>query len=168
VVTQIDGATVGIKEAKEYVKARITNKGYSGPGAGEEVMVKALDYTSRGDNDPVEILYAGAKKISVPKKFVEPLEIFENLYETGVYNSETDIQSNPKTSENKPDKTNGVLAAISDKVTEILYGMDDLRTFIKDNSELSHEAVDKAIDDFKSYLTSLDSESEVSASGSVN
>jgi hypothetical protein len=133
-------------------------------------MMKALDFTSRGDNDDVEILYGGGKKTYIKKKFLKPLEVFENknLSETGVYNSETDIHANAKTSENKPDKTNGVLAAIADKVTEILYGMDDLRTFIKDNSEISHDAVDKAIADFKSYLTSLDSESEVAASGSVN
>lgn len=133
-------------------------------------MMKALDFTSRGDNDDVEILYGGGNKTFIKKKFLKPLEVFEtkNLSETGVYNSETDIQSNVKTSENKPDKTNGVLAAIADKVTEILYGMEDLRTFIKDNSQVSHEAVDKSIDDFKSFLTSIDSESEVAASGSVN
>jgi len=164
VVTQTDGASVGIKEAKEYVKARISDKTYKGPGAGEEVMMKALDYTSHGDNDDVEIIYGGGKKTKIKKKFLEPAE----LLETGVYNSETDIQANPKTSENKPDKTNGVLAAISDKVTELLYGLEDLRTFIKDNSDLSHDSVDKAIADFKSYLTSLETESEVSASGSVN
>ena len=133
-------------------------------------MMKALDYTSRGDNDNVEILYGGGKKTLIKKKFLEPLEVFENknLSETGVYNSETDIQANVKTSENKPDKTNGVLAAVADKVTEILYGLEDLRTFIKDNSQISHDTVDKSIDDFKSFLTSLDSESEVAASGSVN
>lgn len=133
-------------------------------------MMKALDYTSRGDNDNVEILYGGGKQIMIKKKFLVPLEVFENknLSETGVYNSETDIHANAKTSENKPDKTNGVLAAVADKVTEILYGLEDLRTFIKDNSQISHDAVDKSIEDFKSFLTSLDSESEVAASGSVN
>ena len=133
-------------------------------------MMKALDFTSRGDNDDVEVLYGGSKKTFIKKKFLEPLEVFEtkNLSETGVYNSETDIHSNVKTSENKPDKTNGVLAAIADKVTEVLYGLEDLRTFIKDNSEISHDSVDKSIEDFKSFLTSLDSESEVAASGSVN
>lgn len=133
-------------------------------------MMKALDFTSRGVNDDVEILYGGGKKTFIKKKYLNPLEVFEqkNLFETGVYNSETDIHANVKTSENKPSKTNGVLAAISDKVTEILYGLDDLRIFIKDNSEISHDVVDKAIADFKSYLTSLDSESKVVASGSAN
>lgn len=133
-------------------------------------MMKAIDYTSRGDNEDVEILYGGGKKMKIKKRFLEPLEVFENknLSETGVYNSETDIHANPKTEENKPDKNTGLLAAIADKVTEILYGLDDLRTFIKDNSDLSHESVDKAIADFKSFLSSIESESEVTASGSVN
>jgi hypothetical protein len=100
-------------------------------------MMKAIDYTSRGDNEDVEILYVGGKKTRIKKRFLEPLEVFENknLSETGVYNSETDIHANPKTGENKPDKNTGLLAAIADKVTEILYGLDDLRTFIKDNSD---------------------------------
>jgi hypothetical protein len=133
-------------------------------------MMKAIDYTSRGDNEDVEILYGGGKKTRIKKRFLEPLEVFENknLSETGVYNSETDIHANPKTGENKPDKNTGILAAIADKVTEILYGLDDLRTFIKDNSDLSHDSVDKAIADFKSFLSSIESESEVTASGSVN
>lgn len=167
---QTDGASVGIKEAKEYVRARVTDPDYSGPAKDQDIMIRAVDYTKGGENDEVEVVYSGDKITKVPKKFIELIDILErkNLYETGVYNSEMDIHSNPKTSDNKPDKTNGVLSAIADKVTEILYGLKDLRTFIQDNSQLSHKICDQTIDDFESYLSALDSESKVSASGSVN
>ena len=170
VENQTDGASVGIKEAKEYVRAQITDPDYSGPAKGQDIMIRAVDYTKGGENDEVEVVYSGDKITKVPKKFIEPIDILErkNLYETGVYNSEMDIHSNPKTSDNKPDKTIGVLSAIADKVTEILYGLKDLRTFIQDNSQLSHKICDRTIDEFESYLSALDSESKVSASGSVN
>lgn len=132
--------------------------------------MKALDFTSRGNNDNVEIIYGAGKKKLIKKKYLQPIDVLErkNLYETGVYNSETDVKSNPKTSENKPDKSSGLLAAIGDKAGEILYGLEDLKTFIQDNSNISHDFIDNTISDFKSFLTSIEKESEISASGSAN
>lgn len=151
-----------LTETKQYVDAKFTDD-YKGPEAGKKAKLNALDYTSKGDDDDVEV-NIGGKKIKVQKKFIQPVELFE----TGVYNSENDIQANPKTAENKPDKIIGVLAAIADKVTEVLYSLEDLRTFIKNNSELSHQIVDTSITEFKSFLSSLQSESEVVGSDSVN
>jgi len=169
IVTQVDGASVGIKEADEYVRAKITDKNLI-TGFSDEVKMKALDFTSRGNNDNVEIIYGAGKKKLIKKKYLQPIDVLErkNLYETGVYNSETDVKSNPKTSENKPDKSSGLLAAIGDKAGEILYGLEDLKTFIQDNSNISHDFIDNTISDFKSFLTSIEKESEISASGSAN
>ena len=126
-------------------------------------MFNPLDYTKGGSDDLVQI-YVEEKPLTVKKKDIHPSE----LYETGVYNSELDVYSNPKTSENKPNKTASTLSAIGDKVEEILYSLSDLRTFIKDNSTVSHKIVDSAIADFKSYLTSLENETEETSAGSVN
>ncbi|MFM2010949.1 MAG: hypothetical protein RLZZ479_1340 [Bacteroidota bacterium] len=165
ITTQVDGASVGIREADDYVRAKILIPGY-----GEEVKMKALDFTSRGDNDDVEIVYGAGKKKLIKKSFLQPINILEkkNLYETGVYNSETDVKSNPKTSENKPDKSGALLAAVGDKAGEVLFSLEELKTFIKDNSDISHDFIDKSISDFKSFLSSIDSESETLASGSIN
>ncbi len=158
-VTQIDGATVGVKEAKEFVKAKLV-KDAPGLRAGENVMMKALDYTSKSAEDQVVIKVNG-KTTTIKKNFLQPLELFE----TGVYNSETDLHSNPKTSENKPDKNSSLFSSISDKSAEILYGLKELRTFVKDNSKLSHEVFDRAISDIESYISSLESESEATSGG---
>lgn len=117
----------------------------------------------------INIIEKGKKKL-IYKKDIIPINFIKtkNLNETGVYNSEMDIHSNPKTSENKPDRSNGIFSMIENKVTEIIYGLDDLRTFIKDNSKISHDVIDKSIGEFKSYLASIKSESEVSSSGSID
>ena len=156
-VTQIDGATVGVKEAKEFVKAKLVQD-VPGIKAGENVMMKALDFTSKSGEDSV-VIKVGGKTTTVKKNFLQPLELFE----TGVYNSETDLSSNPKTSENKPDSTSSLFSAISDKSAEILYGLKELRTFVKDNSKLSHEVFDRAISDIESYITSIETESEATS-----
>lgn len=127
-------------------------------------MISALGFTSVGDEDDVTILYAGGKKILVKKKFLEPTELFE----TGVYNSETDINTNPKTGENKPDDLNAVVDRLTERLKEITHSLEEMRLFIKDNSSLSHVSLDKCITELGSYLKSLEDEINNGVSDVVN
>jgi len=127
-------------------------------------MIKALDFTKKGDDDNITILYGGGKEIEVKKKFVEPTELFE----TGVYNSETDTNTNPKTDENKPDAVGAVVDRLSERLKEITSSLEEMRLFVKDNSSLSHDSLDKCINELGSYLKSLEEEVKNGASAIVN
>lgn len=127
-------------------------------------MIKALDFTKKGDEDDITILYGGSKEIQVKKKFVEPTELFE----TGVYNSETDTNTNPKTDENKPDAVGAVVDRLSERLKEITHSLEEMRLFVKDNSSLSHDSLDKCINELGTYLKSLEEEVKSGASAIVN
>jgi hypothetical protein len=127
-------------------------------------MIKALDFTKKGDEEDITILYGGGKEIQVKKKFLEPTELFE----TGVYNSETDTNTNPKTDENKPDAVGAVVDRLSERLKEITHSLEEMRLFVKDNSSLSHDSLDKCIDEIGSYLKSLEDEVKNGASAIVN
>lgn len=127
-------------------------------------MIKALDFTKKGDEDVITILYGGSKEIQVKKKFVEPTELFE----TGVYNSETDTNTNPKTDENKPDAVGAVVDRLSERLKEITHSLEEMRLFVKDNSSLSHDSLDKCINELGTYLKSLEEEVKSGASAIVN
>jgi hypothetical protein len=161
--TQGDGATVGIKENDEYVKGKLS-KDFPGKGAGEEVLVKAIDFTGGGDEDEVTIMFGGSKKMKVLKKYVE----IPKLIEYGVYNSETDTQSNPKTGENKPNLLTGFISGLSDSVKNIISDITELKKTVEENSELSYDSLDICVAELASYLKSLDDEADVSASANPN
>lgn len=127
-------------------------------------MIKALDFTKKGEDEDIDILYAGGKAMTIKKKFLEPTELFEY----GVYNSETDANSNPKTGENKPDMAGAVVTRVTERLKEIAHSLDELRVFIKDNSALSHDSLDKCISEITSYVKSLDNENQEAASAIVN
>jgi len=127
-------------------------------------MIKALDFTSKGDNDDVTITYDGGKQAKVKKKFLAPAELFE----TGVYNSETDTNTNPKTGENAPDKTGAVIDRLSERLKEIVNSLDELRLFVKDNSSISHETLDSCITDLTAYVQGLDEEGKETSTGTIN
>ena len=127
-------------------------------------MIKALDFTKKGDEDDITILYGGGKEIQVKKKFLEPTELFE----TGVYNSETDINTNPKTDENKPDAVGAVVDRLSERLKEITHSLEEMRLFVKDNSSLSHDSLDKCINELGSYLKNLEEEVKNGTSAIVN
>jgi hypothetical protein len=127
-------------------------------------MIKALDFTKKGDEDDITILYGGGKEIQIKKKFVEPTELFE----TGVYNSETDTNTNPKTSENQPDAIGAVVDRLSERLKEITHSLEEMRLFVKDNSSLSHDSLDKCINELGFYLKSLEEEVKTGTSAIVN
>jgi len=154
---------VGLKESDEYVKGKLS-KDFPGAGAGEEVLVKAVEFTSGGDQDEVAIMLGGSKKFKVLKKYIE----IPKLIEYGVYNSETDTQTNPKTGENKPDQLTGFVSGLSDSVKGIISDIAELKKTVEENSELSFDSLDICVSELTAYLKSLDVETEVSASGTPN
>jgi hypothetical protein len=127
------------------------------------VLIYALDFTNGGDNDQVKIKVDG-KTTKIKKSALEPTELFEY----GVYNSETDSQNNPKTKENTPDKVGAVVSRLSERLKEITSTLDELRLFVKDNSTLSHDSLDKCISELNFYVKSLEEESKEISSSTVN
>jgi hypothetical protein len=95
---------------------------------------------------------------------LEPTELFEAC----VYNSEMDVNSNPKTGENTPDKVGAVVDRLTERIKEITSTLDELVIFVKDNSSLSHDSLDKCISELTDYVKSLEDEKEESASAQLN
>lgn len=149
--TQGDGASVAIKENAGYVKARL-KKGNT------EVQVKALDYTSKEEN--IEVIYPGGKIGKVKKSDIE-------LFEAGVYNSEQDINNNPKTDENKPDDTTGKLDNVLFHVESTIAHLDELRAMIEETTSLSPESIETCIAELTSYKTTLEKEKSHSNASNV-
>ena len=166
-ITQVDGASVGVKEAKEYVSGKLkANAAITGVNiaAGDPVQINALDFTKGGDETEVRIIINGNTTIKVKKNLLEPTELFE----TGVYNSEMDVNSNPKTAENTPDKVGAVVDRLTERIKEITSTLDELVLFVKDNSSLSHESLDKCINELSSYVKALEDETNDGASVIIN
>jgi hypothetical protein len=126
-------------------------------------MIKALDFTSKGDDEDVEVMH-GDTRLKIKKSLVEPTELFE----TGVYNSEMDVNSNPKTGENTPDKVGAVIDRLTERINEIVSSLEELQLFVKDNSSLSHESLDKCIAELSSYVKALEDETNDGASVIIN
>ena len=126
-------------------------------------MIKALDFTKGGDDDLVDVMH-GNTHLKIKKSLVEPTELFE----TGVYNSETDVNSNPKTGENTPDKVGAVIDRLTERINEIVSSLEELQLFVKDNSALSHESLDKCINELSSYVKALEDETNDGTSVIIN
>jgi hypothetical protein len=162
IVTQGDGATVGLKESNAqpgYVKARLS-VAVEGVPAGTEVQVKALDYTSKADNEMVDVLLPNKKLASIKKVDVK-------LFEAGVYNSELDFKNNPKTKENKPDETTGKIDLVMTGIENSLIELQDLAKTIEEDTSLSSETIKTCIAELTNYRNSLAKEKEQSASATV-
>jgi len=163
ITTQGDGATVGISEAIGFVKG-IVSKDSGSDLAGQTVMVKAVDYTSKGDEDMIEISVDN-KKEKIKKKYITDII---KLNEIGVYNTETDTNNNPKTKENIPDELTGFVENLIDSVNHVVASLSEIKKLVNENSSLSSEAIDKCVAELQSYSKSLSEESEVSASANAN
>jgi hypothetical protein len=119
-----------------------------------------LDYTSKADDSLVDVLLPNKKLASVKKADVK-------LFEAGVYNSETDINNNPKTKENKPDDITGKMDAIVDGLENQIAELSDLKTLISDSTSLSSETIETCIAELTNYRNSLMKEKEQSAQATV-
>lgn len=130
--------------------------------------MKAVDYTSKGDEDLVDIIVDGSKT-QIKKKFIEDPKLSETeLNEIGVYNSENDIAANPKTGENKPDELTGFVTKLTDSVNGIIGSLVELKAAVEENSKLSFDSLDVCIAELQSYVKSLDEEAEISSQTNAN
>jgi len=129
---------------------------YNGKEAGSIIQINALDFTRKGDEDLITIKLTDNTISSIKKKYVTPTELFEY----GVYNSEMDVNSNPKTGENAPDITTALVNRVTERLQEITHSINEIILFIKDNSSLSHESLDKCVSEINSYVSSLESEKQ--------
>jgi len=136
------------------VKARIS-KSYKGPESGKEVMIKALDYTSGGDEDDVQVLIAGTTKATVKKKFLTDVE---ELNEYGVYNSETDTQV--KTDSNDPSNEETFMAHLIDSIQHLVSTVKEIQQTVEKNSKLSFDSLTVCIGELETYQGSLTKELE--------
>lgn len=152
--TQGDGNSVDLKEGQsEYVKGKI-DKSAGIQGAGQEILVNALDYTSKGDNQDIEIMLPGNKKIYVPKKYITGVE----LNEYGVYNSETDVNNNVKTKENVPSLENKIVASVIERVKETIGSLGEIRQSVEKETSISFDSIDIAVHELSTYISSLEEE----------
>ena len=168
--TQVDGQTVGLKEASiGFVKGKIA-KSYPGSEAGEEIMVKAEDYTSSGDNEEIEVMIGGNKKTKILKKHIVEvlIEGIQELNEVGVYNSQTDTNANPKTGENIPDEMTGFLSKLTDSIQNMVADLTEIKETVKEHSKISYDSLDVCIAELNSYVKSIQDEELVSSSATPN
>lgn len=154
--TQGDGNTVDIQESQtKYVKASIDP--VSGiKGAGDEVLINALDYTSKGDEDAIEVMLPGNRKVSVKKKFITGVK----LNEYGVYNSETDIDNNVKTKDNVPSLEHKVVNKVIEKVREVIGSLSEIKQSVESETSISYDPIDIALHELGTYIASLETEVE--------
>lgn len=126
-------------------------------------MIKAVDYTSGGDNDDIEVMIGGTKKAKVKKKFIE--DVVE-LNEYGVYNSETDTKSNVKTGENEISDSQAFIDGLCDSVKHVIASLTEMKKTVEENSKLSFDSLDICVAELTTYCTSL--EDEAANIGSAN
>jgi len=79
-----------------------------------------------------------------------------------------DIATNPKTGENVPNEMSTAASMIIDRISETVSSLEEIVLFIKDNTKLSHESIDTAIDELKSYADSLNKEKDSSMKNLIN
>jgi hypothetical protein len=153
--------SVAIKEKEEGYVAAVLAVEAGGLPAGEKVLVKAIDYTSKGNSENIEVVLPGKKSVSVKKSDVK-------LFEAGVYNSEMDINNNPKTDENKPDGTTEKLQNVLDMVDSTIAHIQELKSAVDEGTSLSSESLEKCITELTTYKQNLQAEAEHSQKAAVS
>jgi flagellar hook-associated protein FlgK len=71
-----------------------------------------------------------------------------------------DVKANPKTGENVPDADAAVVSRVTERLKEIVFSINDIILFVKDNSSLSHDSLDKCVNEINSYISALESEKQ--------
>ena len=161
--TQNDGLTVGLKEANDFIGGELKKK-IKSQYAGKSIKFKSIDYTSKGDDESMEVILDDGSKIMVKKDDILPPRLSEReLNEIGVYNSETDTANNPKTGENKPDELTGFVEKLINSVDSVSAALEEIKATMEDNSNLSTEVINGCISSLQQYVKSLHDEQESSA-----
>ena len=89
------------------------------------------------------------------------------LLETGVYNSETDINSNPKTGENQPNEFIAFFSKVSDRLKHISSDLKEVHEIIKDNDKISVEAITNCAAELDAYIKTLEDETNIKDAAGV-
>jgi len=152
---------VAIQEKEEGYVGAVVSVTIPGYPTNTKVQLKALDYTSKGDEDQIEVILPNGKPASVKKADVK-------LFEAGVYNSQTDMEKNPKTGENKPDNVTGNIEMALDGIENAIANLAELKVSIEDSTSFSAETIDKCIAELTSYKTHLNQEKSHSTLASVS
>jgi hypothetical protein len=133
-------------------------------------MVRATDYTTKGDDEDIEIMVGGADTTKIKKKYLTQVlvEKKRELNEYGVYNSENDVNNNVKTGENEPSDEQGFIMKLTDSVKHVIGSLEEIRATVRDESKVSFDSIDVAVAELRSYVQSLEEEGEIMASTSPN
>lgn len=179
IITQNDGATVAVQEKRELQEGfesdaevkrscierlsdffrvaphALSKFNFDGKDNIKE-LTKALNSTS---DVGTKAYYDIAIKIG--KRDAGVAESTQELKEYGVYNSETDINSNPKTGENEPDKLVSFIGKVSERISAVVDQLKELQEMFKENDDISSEPINSSLAELESYMKSLEEESNI-------
>lgn len=89
------------------------------------------------------------------------------LNEYGVYNSETDINNNPKTGENKPSELVSFLSQVTERLSAIREQLGEVKEMLKENDKITHTSIDTCIAELESYMKSIEEETTIKDTSGV-
>jgi len=95
------------------------------------------------------------------------IEEKKELNEYGVYNSETDINNNPKTGENKPAELTAFFGKVIERLKDITTQLAEVNDMIKENDSISPKSIEICVAELETYVKSLEDESEVTNTSGV-
>lgn len=95
------------------------------------------------------------------------IEEKKELNEYGVYNSETDINNNPKSGENKPGEMVSFFGKVIERLNGIKEQLNEVKEMIKDNDSISPKSVDTCIAEIETYVKALEDESQTANTSGV-
>jgi len=94
-------------------------------------------------------------------------ESSEELKEYGVYNSETDINSNPKTGENAPNELVAFFSKVTERLKQINDDLKEIQDVVKDNDKISADPINTCVAELESYIKSLEDEANIKDAAGV-
>ena len=94
-------------------------------------------------------------------------ESSEELKETGVYNSETDINTNPKTGENAPNELVAFFSKVTERLKHISDDLKEVHGVVKDNGKISSEAIETCVAELDAYIKTLENEANIKDAAGV-
>jgi hypothetical protein len=95
-------------------------------------------------------------------------ESSQELKEYGVYNSETDINSNPKTGENAPNELVAFFSKITERLKIISNDLKEVQEIVKDNDKISSDAIDTCVAELDAYVKTLEDETNIKDAAGVD
>jgi hypothetical protein len=91
----------------------------------------------------------------------------KELNEYGVYNSETDINNNPKSGENKPGEMVSFFGKVIERLNGVKEQLTEIKDMIKENDSISPKSVETCIAEIDTYIKSLEDETQTANTSGV-